>query len=327
VAGGSKEVTRLRRRPLVAAAVALAAVYVIWGSTYLAIAVAVESLPPLLLLSLRFLLAGGALYAWSVRRGERPGPRQWRAAVVVGGLLLFVDTGAVAWALQRNLDTSLVALLCATVPLWMVGLDAGLSGRRLSRATVAGIGVGLLGVALLVGPSAAGLDLVAVAAVLGGAIAWAAGSLYARRASLHLRRDLSAGMEMLAAGVLLGVAAAVTGEGSDVHVPSAAAIAAIAYLVVFGSLVAYTAYGWLLAHVPTKVVATHGYVNPVVAVALGCLLLGEPLTATTFAAGALVVLSVVLIVGLPKRERRLEPIPSTVRLPVPARSAFSRLAA
>jgi drug/metabolite transporter (DMT)-like permease len=209
----------------------------------------------------------------------------------------------------------------------MVGLDAGLSGCRLSRATVAGIAIGLLGVALLVGPSAAGLDLVAVAAVLGGAIAWAAGSLYARRAPLPRRRDLSAGMEMLAAGILLGIAAVVTGEASEMHVPSVGALAAIAYLVVFGSLLAYTAYGWLLAHVPTKVVATHGYVNPVVAVALGCLLLGEPLTATTLVAGALVLLSVVLIVGLPKRERPLEPIPSAIRLPVPARSAFSRLAA
>lgn len=322
--------TSLRRRPLLAAAVALAAVYVIWGSTYLAIAVAVDSLPPLLMLSLRFLLAGGVLYAWSVRRGDRGGDRprlrQWRAAFVVGGLLLFVDTGAVAWAEQRHLDTGLTALLTATVPLWLVGLDAGLSGKRLSGGTVAGIAAGLLGVALLVGPSASGLDLVAVAAVLGGAVAWASGSLYARRAALPARRSLAAGMEMLAAGILLGFAGIARGEAAQFQPPSAGALAAFAYLVVFGSLVAYTTYGWLLARVPTKIVATHGYVNPVVAVALGCLLLGEPLTATTVAAGALVVVSVVLLVGLPKRERPA-PIPNTVRLPVAPRSAFSRLAA
>jgi len=318
--------TRLRRRPLLAAAAALSAVYLIWGSTYLAIALAVESMPPLLMLSVRFLLAGGVLYAWSVRAGRRPSLRQWRTAFVVGGLLLFVDTGAVAWAEARHLNTGLVALLCATVPLWMIGLDAGLSGRRLSGGTVAGIGAGLLGVALLVGPSAHGLDLVAVAAVLGGAIAWAAGSLYARRAPQPARRDVAAGMEMLAAGILLGIGAAITGEGSAVHAPSAASLGALAYLVVFGSLVAYTAYGWLLARVPTKVVATHGYVNPVVAVVLGVVLLGEPLAATTVLAGSLVVLSVVLLVGLPERERP-EPIPSAVRLPVAPRSAFSRLAA
>lgn len=321
--------TALRRRPLVAAAAALAAVYVIWGSTYLGIAIAVRSLPPLLMLSLRFLVAGGVLYAWSLRRGERtvrrPSLRQWRAAFVVGGLLLFVDTGAVAWAEQRRLDTGLTALLCATVPLWLVGIDAGVSGKRLGRGTVAGIALGLLGVAFLVGPSAAGLDLPAVAAVLGGVVAWAGGSIYARTAPLPERAELASGMEMIAAGLLLAVASVASGEVFQVHAVSVSALGALLYLIVFGSLIAYTAYGWLLRNVPTKIVATHGYVNPAVAVLLGWLVLGEPLTASTLFAGSLVVASVVLIVGLPRRARR-EPIPAG-GLPVLARHEFSRLAA
>jgi drug/metabolite transporter (DMT)-like permease len=315
----------LRRRPLVAAAAALAAVYLIWGSTYLGIAVAVRSLPPLLMLSLRFLVAGGALYAWSARRGTRPTVRQWRAAFVVGGLLLFVDTGAVAWAEQRHLDTGLTALLCSTVPLWLVGIDAGVSRKRLGGGTVAGIAVGLLGVALLVGPSASRLDLPAVAAVLGGVVAWAAGSIYARTAPLPERHELASGMEMIVAGLLLALASLVAGEPFRVHAVSASSLAAVAYLIVFGSLIGYTAYGWLIRNIPTKIVSTHAYVNPVVAVFLGWLFLGEPITGTMVLAGALVVVSVVLLVGLPKREK---PVPRVVRLPVRRpRPESSRVAA
>jgi drug/metabolite transporter (DMT)-like permease len=311
----------------VATAVALAAVYVIWGSTYLAIAEAVRSLPPLLMLSLRYLLAGALLYAWSVRRGGRPSLRQWRPAFVVGGLLLFVDSGSVAWAEHRHLDTGLTALLCATVPLWLVGLDAAWRGKRLGGGTVAGIAVGLLGVAVLVGPSAHGLDLPAVAAVLGGAVAWAVGSLYARNADLP-RPELAAGMQMLAAGLLLGLTGSASGEIGRVDPGriTSGSLGALAYLVVFGSLGAFTAYGWLLRNVPTRVLATHAYVNPVVAVALGWVVLGEPITGATILAGLLVLVSVVLLVGLPERRPR-QPIPSGAGLPVPARHEFSRLAA
>ncbi len=321
----------MRRRPPVTAAAALAAVYLIWGSTYLAIAVAVRDLPPLLMLSFRFLIAGGALYAWSIRRGDREGDRprlrHWRSALVVGGLLLFVDSGAVAWAEQR-IDTGLAALLTATIPLWLVGMDGIVTGKRLGAGAVAGMAVGLLGVALLVGPSASGLDLPGVAAVLGGTVAWAGGSLYARSAPLPRRRNVAAGMEMLAASVLLGITGVATGELGRVHPThvSIAALAAIGYLVVFGSLVAYRAYGWLLLNVPTKVASTHAYVNPVIAVLLGSVFLGEPITAVTVLAGALVVLSVVLLIGLPKRERP-PAIPSSIRLTTPALADFSRLAA
>jgi drug/metabolite transporter (DMT)-like permease len=320
-----------RRKPLLGVTLALAAVYLIWGSTYLGIHVALRSLPPLLLLSFRFLIAGAVLYAWSIRRGDRvgdrPGLRQWRAAAIVGGLLLFIDAGLVTWAQQR-LDTGLTALLCATVPLWLVGIDGIVTGRRLGVGKVAGIALGLLGIALLVGPSAAHLDLPSVLAVLVGVVAWAGGSIYARSAPLPKRRNLGAGMELLAAGVMLGIAGVATGELGRVHPAqiSGAGFLAFAYLTVFGSIVAYTAYGWLVQNVSTTLLSTHAYVNPVVAVALGALVLGEPITGTTIVAGALVLFSIVLIIGLPKRDRRL-PLPRPVGLVTPALADFSRLAA
>jgi drug/metabolite transporter (DMT)-like permease len=284
------------------------------------------------MLSIRFLVAGGVLYAWSVRRGDRvgdrPGFRQWRAASIVGGLLLCVDTGLVAWAVHRGLDTGMAALLCATIPLWLVGIDGIVTGRRLATGKVVGVGIGLVGVAVLVGPSGSKLDLTAVLAVLVGTIAWAAGSMYSRSAPLPGRPNVGAGMEMIAAGVLLAIAAAATGELGRFHptqVP-AAAFGAMAYLIVFGSLLGYTAYGWLLRNVSTTLVSTHAYVNPVVAVALGAVVLGEPVTGTTVFAGLLVLVSVVLIIGLPKRDRRT-PIPRPVGLATPALADFSRLAA
>jgi drug/metabolite transporter (DMT)-like permease len=315
------------RRPLVAAA-ALAAVYLVWGSTYLAIAVAVRALPPFLMLSIRFLLAGGALYLWSVRRaGRRPTLREWRSALIVGGLLLFVDNGAVAWAEHRHLHTGLAALLTATIPVWLVGLDAVVSRRRLGVQTLGGIALGLLGVGLLVGPSTASLDVPAVVAILLGTVSWAAGSLYARSAPLPERTDLSTAMQMLCGGLLLGVTGAFT-ETHQVHpghfTPSA--LAAVAYLAVFGSLVAFTAYGWLLKNLSTKVVATHAYVNPVVAVLLGWLVLGEAITPVTVLAGAFVVASVCLLGVEPKRVTR--PVLRLVRTaPAVARQQFLRLAA
>jgi drug/metabolite transporter (DMT)-like permease len=245
----------------------------------------------------------------------------------VGGLLLVANTGAVGWAEQR-LQSGLTALLCATVPVWLVGIDAGHSGRRLGAGKVAGLATGLLAVVLLVGPSASTIDLPAVLVVLAGTIAWAVGSIYARTAPLVARREQAAGMEMLAAGLMLGVLGVAGGEVGRVHPTqiSAPAFGALAYLIVFGSLVAYPAYGWLLRNVSTSVLSTHAYVNPAVAVLLGCLLLGEPLTATTVFAGVLVVISVVLLIGLPRREKR-PPLPRPVGLTVLRLGEFSRIAA
>lgn len=291
-------------------AAALGIVYVVWGSTYFAIAVADRTLPPLLMLAVRFGLAGALLYAWSAWRGDvrrtRPGRREWTSAAIVGGLLLFVDTGGIAWAEQR-VASGLTALLVATVPLFTALLDRTFFGIRLSLGALAGIAAGLLGVALLVGQSAH-VDPVGAAVILGAALAWAAGSAYARVAPLPDAPFLSASMQMLAAAAFLAVAGASMGELGGVH-PSAistGSLAAFAYLVVFGSIVAFTAYGWLLrSGAPSVLVSTYAYVNPAVAVALGAAFAGEAVGGRELAAGAVILSSVAMLVLA--REQRKEP--------------------
>ena len=282
-------------------AIALGIVYVVWGSTYLAIAVADRSLPPLLMLALRFALAGGLLYAWSAWRGDlariRPGRREWASAATVGGLLLFVDTGGVAWAEQR-VATGLTALLVATVPLFTALLDRTFFGVRLSLGAVAGIAAGLLGVALLVG-TGAHIDPVGAAVILVAAVAWAGGSAFARVAPLPKAPFLSASMQMLCAAVFLAITGAAMGEMGRIHPTaiSTSSAAAFAYLVVFGSIVAFTAYGWLLkSGAPSVVVSTYAYVNPAVAVLLGWGFAGEAVGHRELAAGAIVVASVGMLV-------------------------------
>src|SRR5215471_10836471 len=300
-------------------AIALGTVYVVWGSTYLAIAVADRTLPPLLMLATRFALAGALLYGWSAWRGDlsraRPGRREWTAAAVVGGLLLFVETGGVAWAEQR-VASGLTALLVATVPLFTALLDRTFFGIRLSLGALAGIATGLLGVALLVGQSAH-LDPVGAAVILFAALAWAAGSAYARVAPLPDAPFLSAAMQMLCAAALLAVAGAAMGEVGRVH-PAAispGSVAAFAFLVVFGSIVAFTAYGWLLrSPAPSVLVSTYAYVNPGVAVLLGWLFAGEAVGGRELAAGAIILASVGMLVLArePHEHEEAEPLPETL---------------
>jgi len=298
-------------------AAALGIVYLVWGSTYLAIAVADRTLPPLLMLAVRFALAGGLLYAWSAWRGDlaaaRPGRREWGAAAIVGGLLLFVDTGGVAWAEQR-VASGLTALLIATVPLFTALLDRTVFGVRLSFGAVAGIAAGLLGVALLVGQSAH-IDPVGAAVILGAALAWAAGSAYGRVAPLPKPPFLSAAMQMLCAAAFLAVAGTAMGEVGRVH-PAAISVgsaAAFVYLVVFGSIVAFTAYGWLLrSGAPSVLVSTYAYVNPAVAVLLGWGLAGETVGGRELAAGAIIVASVGMLVLAREPHAEAEPLPETV---------------
>jgi drug/metabolite transporter (DMT)-like permease len=300
-------------------AIALLIVYVVWGSTYLAIAVADRTLPPLLMLAVRFALAGGLLYAWSLRRGDvataRLGRREWTAAAVVGGLLLFVDTGGVAWA-ELRVASGLTALLVATVPLFTALLDRTFFGIRLSFGALAGIAMGLFGVALLVGQSAH-VDPLGAAVILVAALAWAGGSAYARVAPLPQAPFLSAAMQMLCAAALLAVAGAAMGEVGRVH-PAAislGSVAAFAFLVVFGSIVAFTAYGWLLrSGAPSMLISTYAYVNPAVAVLLGWLFAGETVGGRELAAGAIVVASVGMLVLARKPHGHEEPglLPETV---------------
>ena len=279
-------------------AAALGIVYVVWGSTYLAIAVADRTLPPMLMLSARFLVAGALLYALAARRGEvaqRPGRRQWGAAAVVGGLLLVVDTGSVAWALQR-VSTGFAALLLASVPLFMALIDRALFGIRLPLGAAAGIGTGLLGVAILAHPGG-GADAVGVVVLLLAALAWAAGSAYARVAPLPRGPFASAAMQMLCAGVGLAVLGISRGELGRVHVSaiSGASLLAVLYLITFGSIVAFTSYGWLLKNAPTPLLSTYAYVNPAVAVFLGWAFAGEHVGGREIAAGLVILASVAML--------------------------------
>jgi drug/metabolite transporter (DMT)-like permease len=298
------------RRSPAAVAIALATVYLVWGSTYLAIRVTDRTMPPLLMSSVRFLVAGVALYLFARRGRARPTLREWRAAAIVGAALLLVGNGGVAWA-ETRLDSGLAALIVAIVPLWVAVLDRLLYGRRLSPAAILGLVVGFAGVALLVRPGG-GLDVVAALTLIAATGAWAAGSLYARGAPLPKSPLLSASMQMLCASVLLAVAGIGFGEAGQVHSDAFAAkpVAAWIYLVLIGSLVAFSAYGWLLKNVRISFVATYAFVNPVVAVALGTLFLGEEITATTLVAGASIVAAVVLIVTGGERKPRVAPVPA-----------------
>ena len=284
------------RRSPAAVAFALATIYLVWGSTYLAIRVTDRTMPPLLMSSVRFLIAGVALYAFASRGRARPTFREWRAAAIVGAALLLIGNGGVAWA-ETRLESGLAALIVAIIPLWVALMDRAFFGRRLSATAIAGLVVGFAGVALLVRPGGGG-DVLAILALVGTTAAWAGGSLYARGAPLPESPLLSASMQMLAASLFLGIAGLATGETSGIHADSFSTkpVIAFVYLVLVGSLIAFSAYAWLLKNVRISIVSTYAFVNPVVAVALGTAFLNEEIGWSTLVAGAAIVVAVVLIV-------------------------------
>jgi drug/metabolite transporter (DMT)-like permease len=289
------------RRSPAAVAVALATVYLVWGSTYLAIRVTDRTMPPFLMSSVRFLIAGAALYVFASRGRARPTVREWRAAAIVGALLLLVGNGGVAWA-ETRLESGFAALIVAVIPLYVALMDRAFVGRRLSGSAIVGLVVGFVGVAVLVRPGGGG-DVATALTLLATTSAWAAGSLYARGAPLPSNPLQSAAMQMLAASAFLGITGLAAGEASQVHADSFGTkpLVAFAYLVLFGSLLAFSAYAWLLKNVRISTVATYAFVNPVVAVALGAVFLGEAITGTTVFAGVAIVLAVVLIVTSKQR--------------------------
>lgn len=294
-------------------AVALGIVYVVWGSTYLAIRHAVETLPPFSMAAVRFLVAGGLLYAWARLRGAPPPrPAHWKTAALVGSLLLLGGNGAVVWA-EQYVPSSLAALLVTTTSLWMVLLDWGARGNRPSTGVLVGVVAGLVGVGYLLalGEIEGGTTFVPGLVLLGGALSWAVGSVLGRDREKPDSPLLGAGMEMLAGGVGLLLLAILVGEPQrfDPAGASAASFAALGYLVVAGSLVGFTAYSWLLRHAPISVVSTYAYVNPVVAVWLGWALAGEALSARTAAASAIIIGSVALITTLQAPRRARAPAP------------------
>ncbi len=289
---------------------AFAAVYLLWGSTYLAIKYAIATMPPLLMAGGRFLLAGSILTLVGRASAEyqKPTLAQWRTSFVVGGLLLLGGNGMVVLA-ERTLPSSLAALLIASEPFWIVILGwLWLHGERPGWKVVLGLVLGFVGVYLLVGEQltagASHAQLAGVGLVLLAAFSWAAGSIYGLRSPVPKSPVLASGMQMLAGGALLLLLGTATGEWRGLH-PGSFGLAAWlgwGYLVVFGSLVAFTAYSWLLQHAPPARVATYAYVNPVVAVLLGWAMLGEKLTGQMLVGAAVIVGSVILITTQQKKE-------------------------
>ncbi len=283
---------------------AFLAVYLIWGSTYLGIIFCLDTIHTVFLMpGVRFLVAGVILYAWARRRTGRPSLTQWRDAAVIGGALLFIANGTVVWA-ETRVPSGLTALLIAVVPLCMVILEwLRPGGVRPGRRVVAGIILGLGGLAILTGPeSLAGggqVDLLGAAGLLVACFVWSAGSLYSRYATKPSSPYLAAGMQMISGGVLHLVTGTVFGEWSRVDVSgiSLKSAASLAYLIFFGSIVAFTAYMWLMQVSTPARVATYAYVNPLVAVFLGWAFNNENINQRTFAATAVIVTAVAFIVS------------------------------
>lgn len=288
------EATRTR----VLVVLAFFCIYVIWGSTYLAVHYAVETIPPLFVAGLRHLFAGALLFAWCWRRGLRPDRRQWYASLVLGVLFFLVGHGTLHWAIQ-HMPSGLAALLVATEPVWIAVMAAATRQARVTATLVSGLALGMLGVALLVGPDAPGgrAVLFSSVVVLVGTFSWAVGVMYSRRSSLHPDAIMSAAMSLLAGALLLLLAGTLTGEAAGLSLArvSLRSLLGLAYLAVFGSLVAYSAYFWLLQRRPPALVATHTYVNPIVALLLGWALAGEAITSRIVFSAAAVVAAVALV--------------------------------
>ena len=285
----------------------LATIYVAWGSTFLAISVAVRTLPPFLAMSVRHVIAGSLLLAWAHARGarERIGAKQLGAAMIFGSALFVGSHGALAWAQQR-IPSGVAALVVASIPLWAALLDRIAYGRRLSGRALAALAVGFAGVALLVDPTGGGpVDRLGALIALAAAASWAAGSLYSRDAPLPASPVASAGLASLVGGILLALVALVRGEvtGLDVEQVSGESLAGVAYLIVVGSLVGLSSYVWLLRVAPISLVATYAFVNPVIAVVLGWAILAEELHLRIVAAGAAIVAAVALTVTAPAPAR------------------------
>ena len=276
------------------------AIYVIWGSTYLAIRYAVETIPPLMVAGLRHSLAGLALFAWAWSRGYRPALREWRASLVLGIFYFVIGHGSLHWA-ETVVPSGLAALLIASEPIWIAVMAALVSqGERLTWKTVIGLLLGIAGVALLMGDEAASGNravLIGSIAILLGTISWSVGVMYSRTSHLPRNAAARAGMPEIMGAAILLLVAGFTGEFSRFHFAAISPRSAwsLLYLITFGSIIAFTAYTWLLDHVSPTLVSTHTYVNPVIAVLLGWLWAGEVINLRVLEAGLLTLFAVFLI--------------------------------
>jgi drug/metabolite transporter (DMT)-like permease len=293
---------------------AMFVLYIVWGSTYLAIRFAVETIPPFLMAAVRFLLAGLILLIWRRLAGDPlPSPGQWRAAAVAGLFLLLGGNGGVVWAEQR-VPSGITALLIGCTPLWMVLLDALIRRRKPGWAVMLGLVIGLAGIGLLVGPSEltglqGEIDPLGALVIILAALSWSAGSLYSqtrqRQGTLPAAPLMNTAAQMLSGGGALLALGTLSGEWTrfDLSGFSSRSVLAVAYLVVIGALVGFSAYVWLLKNAPITLVSTYAYVNPLVAVFLGSLLAAEPLTSRVAMAAVLIIGAVALITLKRKPEK------------------------
>ena len=290
--------TRATRGQIIAA---FASIYLVWGSTYLAIRYVVETMPPFVMAGTRFLISGILLFAWSRWRGaRRPTAVHWRNATIAGAFLLLGGNGGVVWA-QQTVPSGLTALLVSILPFWLVIIEwARPPRRRPSMAVLIGLVVGFLGIVVLVGPAGIGgngVSILGATVLILASLSWAIGSFWSRDADMPESGLLTTGMEMLGGGLLLFLAGVVTGEltNFDVRAVSTASWVGWIYLIVFGSLIGFTSYIWLLDKVSPARLGTYAYVNPIVAVILGWAIAGETLSVRTGIAAAIVICAVALI--------------------------------
>jgi drug/metabolite transporter (DMT)-like permease len=281
---------------------AFASIYLVWGSTYLAIRYAVQTIPPFIMGGLRFVISGALLYLWARYRGApTPTRLHWRNAIIAGAFLLLGGNGAVVWA-EQFVPSGLTALLVSILPFWLVIIEWVRPPRpRPSAAVMVGLILGFVGIIVLVGPGDLSGDgdvrpLGALVLIL-GSLSWAIGSFWSRDAQLPKSGLLTTGMEMLGGGALLLIVGVLTGELShfDIHQVSRASGTGLAYLITFGSLLGFTSYIWLLDKVSPARLGTYAYVNPIVAVLLGWAIAGERLSGRTAVAAAIVICAVALI--------------------------------
>ena len=296
---------------------AFAIIYFVWGSTFLAIRVGVREVPPFLLAGMRFLVAGIVLYGWMRARGTpSPSAREWGAASFLAVLIFVLDYGLLFWA-ERRVPSGIAAVMMATIPVFMALAEiVFLRTQRLTLRLGVALLVGIGGVAILVGRSMsmgeAPIDTAGACALIVAAISWSVAASLSRRMPLPAAKAMSSGAQMLAGGVLLTLTAALLGEFRGFHAQavSLGAWLALAYLIVAGSIVGFTAYVWLIHHESPTKVGTYAYVNPVVAVLVGYFLGGEAIGPRTIVGTLLVLVSVVVITTTPKEKREPKPLAS-----------------
>ena len=286
--------------PLFLVVLAFLAIHLVWGSTYLAIRFAVETIPPFLAVGVRQVTAGSLLLLWCLLKGERPTWQQWRASAIIGVFFFLIGHGTVHWAEQR-VPSGLCAVIIASEPIWVFLSSAAAERKwRMNAKLLSGLVLGLLGVGLLFQGetlrSAPGV-LIAAVAVLLGAISWSIGIVYSRRSRLSGNPVLLSALSLVSGGAMLLIASALFGEWGRASWASISprSLWALTYLIVFGSIVAFTAYNWLLERYSPTLVATHTYVNPAVAVLLGWWLAGERVTLSMGVAAAMILAAILLV--------------------------------